>query len=124
MTTKLEAHCNNFVPLSNNGDYVGTYCCNCGENEPSHNVERLPLEWADLWAAMYAEPSEWIATTESMYWEMLGVVPPAAQSGIGFLVGEPLRHNSDGDAVHACFKQVGDKFYARNLTHAQFKALA
>lgn len=80
-----------------------------------------PLVWKELWDAMDANPEQWIQTTEGMYWEMLEVVPPRAQTRDAFLVGEPLRHNSNGDAVNACFKQVGDNFYARNLTVAQFK---
>jgi len=38
-----------------------------------------PLEWQALWDAMAANPSEWIPTTEAMYWEMLEAVPPRAQ---------------------------------------------
>ena len=40
-----------------------------------------PLEWKELWDAMEANPSEWIPTTEAMYWEMLGVVPPRKMIG-------------------------------------------
>lgn len=80
------------------------------------------LEWKELWDAMDTRPDEWIPTTERMYSDMLECVPPRAQSRGAFLVGEPLRHNSDSDAIHACFKQVGDdQFFARNLTVAQFK---
>jgi len=78
------------------------------------------LEWSELWAAMDAAPDAWIPTTESMFWEMLEAVPPRAEQSGRFLVGEPLRHNEDGKAVHACFKQVGQDFFARNLTVAQF----
>ncbi len=80
------------------------------------------LEWSLLWAAMDASPSEWIPTTESMYWHMLECVPPRAQRGRAFLVGEPLRDDSEGKAVHACFKQSGNDYFARNLTLEQFKA--
>jgi hypothetical protein len=79
-----------------------------------------PLEWAALWAAMDASPQEWIPTTESMFWELLEVVPPRCQVQGAYLVGEPLRH-VDGHAVHACFKQTKDGFFARNLTVEQFK---
>lgn len=34
----------------------------------------------------------WQLTTEEQYWEMLGVLPPAYQTGDGFLVGEPMDH--------------------------------
>jgi hypothetical protein len=79
------------------------------------------LEWAELWAAMDVNPSEWIPTTEAMYWEMLECVPPKAQRGGCFLVGEPLRHNENGKAVHACFNKLGDDYFARNLTVEEFK---
>lgn len=83
-----------------------------------------PLEWQPLWSAMDATPEAWIPTTESMYWEMLECVPPRAQRQGSFLVGEPLRHNSEGKAVHACFKETKDGFFARNLTVDQFRGFA
>jgi len=81
------------------------------------------LEWAELWAAMDASPAEWIPTTEAMYWQMLEVLPPRAWRGDCFLVGEPLRHDSEGKAVHACFCKTGDSYRARNLTVRQFHEL-
>jgi hypothetical protein len=83
-----------------------------------------PLEWQALWDEMDANPETWVLTTEKMYWEMLECVPPRAQSKRAFLVGEPLRHNSQGEAIHSCFRQVGDEFHARNLTFKQFQYLA
>jgi hypothetical protein len=80
------------------------------------------LEWADLWAAMDAKPSEWIPTTEGMYWQMLEVLPPRAQRGRAFLVGEANNTNADGYPVYACFNKLGDDYFARNLTLEQFKA--
>lgn len=80
-----------------------------------------PLAWKPLWDAMDAYPTEWIPTTDVMYWNMLECVPPRAQSGGAFLVGEALRHNAEGKAVHACFKQVGNSYFARNLTVEQFR---
>lgn len=80
-----------------------------------------PLEWKALWDAMDASPDAWIPTTEAMYWQMLECVPPRAQTRAAFLVGEPLRHDANGDAVHACFKETPRGFFARNLTVKQFK---
>jgi hypothetical protein len=80
------------------------------------------LEWSDLWAAMDAQPEAWIPTTESMYWEMLCVLPPRKMAGDNFMVGEPLRHNSKGEAVYSCFTKFGDTYKARNLTLTQFMA--
>lgn len=34
----------------------------------------------------------WKQTTEERYWDMLGCVPPIAQKGFGFLVGEAYDH--------------------------------
>lgn len=78
------------------------------------------LEWQALWDAMEAAPDEWIDTTESMYWQMLGVLPPRKMSRAAFLVGEPLRHNEEGRAVYSCFAKLGDTYKAKNLTVKQF----
>ena len=40
--------------------------------------------------------------------------------GDNFLVGEPLRHNSKGEAVYSCFTKFGDTYKARNLTVSEF----
>lgn len=81
------------------------------------------LEWAPLWDAMDSRPGEWIPTTEDMYWKMLECVPPRAQRREAFLVGEPQRHNAEGQAVHACFRQVGAEYSAKYMTVQEFKAL-
>ena len=79
-----------------------------------------PLEWKELWDAMEANPSEWIPTTEAMYWEMLGVVPPRKMIGQQFLVGEALRHNSESEEVYSCFTKFGDTYKAKNMTVNEF----
>lgn len=79
-----------------------------------------PLEWQALWDAMDANPDAWIPTTEAMYWEMLGAVPPIKIIGQNFMVGEPLRHDAQGHAVHACFTKFGETYKARNMTLEQF----
>ena len=80
------------------------------------------LEWQALWDAMDANPSEWIETTEEMYWQMLEVLPPEKMVGSNFMVGEPSRHNGKGEAVHACFTKFGDTYKAKNLTKREFMA--
>lgn len=80
------------------------------------------LEWDELWAAMKAAPEAWIETTDKMYEHMLGVVPPRAQLGEWFLVGEPYTHNDEGKAVYVGFKTVNERYYAKHLTVAQFRA--
>ena len=84
----------------------------------------MPLEWQALWNAMDDRPEGWIPTTEAMYYRMLEVLPPRAHSLGAFLVGEPQRHNEEGKAVHACFKQVGKTYSARYLTVEQFRSQA
>jgi hypothetical protein len=84
--------------------------------EPSN-----PLVWGELWSAIKANPADWIETTKEMYWEMLGCVPPRAMAGGSFLVGEADNHNEQGESVHTCFRQQGAKYYAKNMTVAQFK---
>jgi hypothetical protein len=81
-----------------------------------------PLEWKELWDAMDANPSEWIPTTEAMYWEMLEVLPPRKMLGQNFLVGEALRSNGNGEAVYSCFTKFGDTYKAKNLTLREFMA--
>ena len=81
-----------------------------------------PLEWQPLWDAMDANPSEWILTTEKMYWEMLEVLPPRKTLGQNFLVGEALRSNGNGEAVYSCFTKFGDTYKAKNMTVNEFMA--
>lgn len=80
------------------------------------------LEWQQLWDAMDANPGEWIETTEDMFWQMLECVPPRAERRGAFLVGEAKCHNSEGQAVHACFVHRGaDRYFAKYMTVAEFK---
>ncbi len=82
-----------------------------------------PLEWSELWAAMDLAPSEWIETTEGMYWQMLECVPPRVTTTGRFLVGEPKTHNAEGKAVHACFRRVGTDYFAKHMTVSEFWSL-
>jgi hypothetical protein len=79
-----------------------------------------PLEWQALWDAMDANPDAWIPTTEAMYWEMLGAVPPRSTIGRHFLVGEAQRDNSEGYPIYSCFAKHGDTYQAKHLTYKQF----
>ena len=80
------------------------------------------LEWGDLWAAMKDTPDKWIPTTQAMFFEMLGAVPPARQLQNSFLVGEPARHNENNEAVYSCFKMSGGRVYAKDMTIAEYEA--
>jgi hypothetical protein len=66
---------------------------------------------------------KWKEVTEARYDEMLCILPPAMQTGFGFLVGEPHDHNRQGLPRFAAFIQVDDKFYESDtpLTRAEFK---
>lgn len=81
-----------------------------------------PLEWAPLWEAMKPPPYPWILTTEKMFWDMLGAVPPRAQRNDGFLVGEPDSINANGETLYACFMQQGELTKARYMTVREFNA--
>lgn len=68
----------------------------------------------------------WKKTTEAKYWEMLECLPPAAHSGFGFLVGEPVDHTSDGHPRFEAFVEpvYGELFESvEPITIAEFKAL-
>jgi hypothetical protein len=66
----------------------------------------------------------WKRTTRDKYWEMLEVLPPAAMSGGGFLVGEPIDHTPDGWPRYEAFLERDGKFFVHTepLTVAQFNA--
>jgi hypothetical protein len=69
-------------------------------------------------------PIMWSETTEQVYDEMLGALPPALWLTNGFLVGEPNDHEADtGEPRFDGFKQKDGKFYAasRPMTRAEFK---
>jgi hypothetical protein len=85
-----------------------------------NNAMRGPIVWNELWDAMKETPSAWVETTEEMYWEMLEVVPPVRMDNQKFLVGEAHHDNEQGEAVYACFKKSGIRFFARYLTISQF----
>ena len=85
-------------------------------------TDTKPLEWNELWDAMDANPSEWIPTTEAMYWQMLECLPPRKMLGQNFLVGEVNDHNEDGEGIYACFTKCGDTYKAKHLTVREFMA--
>jgi hypothetical protein len=84
-------------------------------------MQNEPKEWSELWAAMKAAPTEWIETTEAMYWAMLECLPPRTSWARGFMVGEPERHDENGEPVHACFNREGIRFFARYMTLPQLR---
>lgn len=70
-------------------------------------------------------PIVWQRSTRDTYREMLGVLPPAAWHGGGFLVGEPYDHSYEtGRPRFQAFKQRGYDYFvsSRPLTIAEFRA--
>ena len=72
----------------------------------------------------------WIEVDESRYDEMLGVLPPALMTAIGFLVGEPMDHRycTVTKVVrprYAAFVRYGERFFesAFAMTIPEFKAV-
>lgn len=65
----------------------------------------------------------WKPVSKSKYYEMLEVLPPAAMSHYGFLVGEPIDHNAEGwPRFEAFFIKNGRYFVATEpMTVPQFK---
>jgi len=81
-------------------------------------------EWDQLWSWMRDNPHAWIPTTEAMYDDQLGCVPPAAHLGGAFLVGEVHHKNNKGEDVYAAFRNHRGNFYARYLTMREFNDMA
>lgn len=73
-------------------------------------------------------PIKWRRIDESRYWEMLGMLPPAAQTGFGFLLGEPYSHRDctvtgKFAPTFYAFAEHGGAFFeaTSHLTVAEFK---
>lgn len=73
---------------------------------------------------------KWNRIEESRYWDMLGALPPAAQNGIGFLLGEAYSSAQCTVTGHdaqtfLAFAEIGGAFFeaSRPLTVAEFKRL-
>jgi hypothetical protein len=68
---------------------------------------------------------KWKETTEGRYWEMLEVLPPAVQTGAGFLVGEPWTHDAQDRPMFQAHVQIGERYFEclEPMTVAEFRAL-
>lgn len=74
-----------------------------------------------------ANGDNWIETDEETFDEQLGAVPPTAISNLGFLVGEPWRHeNQKGQEIpiFAAFISANKRFYAKYMDYAEFRGLS
>jgi len=74
------------------------------------SVQHTPIAWAEI--------------SGDKYEEMLCILPPAAQSSAGFLVGEPMDHDfSTGEPRYTAFRQDGTRYYesSRPITRREFR---
>lgn len=90
-------------------------------------VKCEPFEGSALFQIMDVHPRQWVPTTENMYYDMLGALPPVAygnaENWTGFLMGEPVTHDARGDAIYSAYIRVDDNFYVQNMTVKEFKDL-
>jgi hypothetical protein len=71
----------------------------------------MPAEYPHTQAQL--DEHKWVETTEKDFYDMLGAVPPARQSGRAFALGEASCHLDSGGVVHAMYIEVDDKFYTK-----------
>jgi hypothetical protein len=71
----------------------------------------------------------WTPTSSARFYEMLGVLPPAAMSALGFLVGEPFDHRACSirktiKPTFMAFAEIEGRFFeaSKPLTVAEFCA--
>lgn len=82
-------------------------------------------EFCKAQGARQNTPIEWTETTRERYWEMLNVLPPAAHTNGGFLVGEACDHHAgNGCPRFSAFVEREGKFLtaSRPITFKEFKA--
>jgi hypothetical protein len=67
----------------------------------------------------------WTEIDEENFDYMLGTLPPAAMTGLGFLAGEPFDHDRNGRPRFSAYAKIGDRFFAADhvITVAEFKML-
>ena len=67
----------------------------------------------------------WKEITEERFMDMLEMLPPVAQCGYGFMLGEPWTHDSLGNPMFRPFVETGDKFYEGSapMTVREFRTL-
>jgi hypothetical protein len=57
-------------------------------------------------------PEGWVEVSEKQYWYALEVVPPDAQAGLAFSLGEANRHHQ-GRQMNHMFIEVNDRFFCK-----------
>lgn len=82
--------------------------------------------WSNGKVAIQDAPVTWEEITEARYWELLECLPPACQTGNGFLVGEPSDHHAGNGRplFQACIRRGGNHLASsRPMTISEFRAL-
>ncbi len=62
----------------------------------------------------------WREVGQEQYEHYLGCVPPKRYRTNGFLSGEPYTHTAEGQGVYLACKKVGEQYFAKMMTVAQF----
>ena len=95
----------------------------CREEYP--DSEEMTVADFCMWKAeQQRTPITWQPTTEQVFDDMLGCLPPALMLAGGFLVGEPFDHDAgNGQPRFQGFRQCGESFFQSNrpLTRAEFR---
>lgn len=72
-------------------------------------------EWpyADIVARFNNGDHTWRETSERIYWDQLGCLPPARHKDGAFAVGECYTHDDEGHAIFAVFTVVDGRFFCK-----------
>jgi len=89
------------------------------------NTPIAPLQWPypAIDEAWQAGDRSFFETTLDVYENQLNCLPPVAQLGSHFLVGEPYTHTGEGArivALYAAFYQLGNRVFCRMETLREF----
>jgi len=63
----------------------------------------------------------WFETTEDVYWDQLGSVPPYRHNGKAFVVGVPWDHTPDDIPIATVFVQVAGRYFCRMIALNEWK---
>ena len=90
-------------------------------------AERMTYEaWCAAKAARQDSPLTWQEITEERYEYAFEVLPPAAYSQYGFLLGEPQDHHAgNGQPRYSAYRHINGRYEesSRPVTIAEFKHL-
>jgi hypothetical protein len=104
-------------PFENENDAVKAQC-----NTQKPGINGWPYPYVE--EQYNLGNTEWLETNEQTYWDQLECLPPARISNGAFMVGEPWRHDLYGNAIHAAFMQVGERYFCRMARKNDFNPCA